>query len=117
MRRLLRSTAIILALGFFIPAPSPLTGIVFNRAAYADDNGKIPDWISSACCGASDSHKLRADQVYRINNFYWRADGYSGEIPDAKVKPSQDGNAWVFYATGSGGDQSSVYCAFVPMSF
>ena len=117
MRRFLRSTAIGLALGFFLPVPGPVTGIVFNPAAYADETGAIPPWISSACCGASDIHKLRADQLYRVSEWYWRADGYAQEIPDAKVKPSQDGSAYVFYATESDGSQSNAYCAFVPMAF
>ena len=107
----------VLALGFFLPVPSPVTGLVFNPAAYADETGAIPSWISSACCGASDIHKLRADQIYRVNDYYWRADGYSQEIPDTKVRPSQDGNAYVFYATYSDGSQGTPYCAFVPMSF
>lgn len=117
MRRLLRSTALALALGFFMPAPNPVTGLVFNPAAYADEAGQIPSWISSACCGASDIHKLRADQLYRISDFNWRADGYSHDIPNDKVKPSQDGNAYVFYATYSDGSQGNVYCAFEPLDF
>ena len=118
MRHLLRSSALALTLGFFLSAPNPVTGIVFNPSAYADPvTGAIPSWISSACCGASDVHKLRADQVYKINDYYWRADGYSQDIPDAKVKPSQDGNAWLFYPTYSDGRQGSTYCAFVPMAF
>ncbi len=117
MRRLLRSTALALALGFFLPAPGPVTGIVFNPAAYADETGAIPSWISSACCGALDIHRLRADQVYRVSEWVWRADGYSQEIPNDKVKPSQDGSAYVFYATFSDGKQGHAYCAFVPMSF
>lgn len=117
MKRFLRSSALALALGFYIPAPGPVTAIVFNPAAYADEAGNIPDWISSACCGASDMHRLRADQVYRVSEWYWRAEGYSKEIPDAKVKPSQDGSAYVFYATESDGSVSNAYCLFVPMVF
>jgi hypothetical protein len=117
VKRFLRSTAIGLALGFFMPLPGPVTGIVFNPAAYADETGAIPPWISSACCGASDAHRLRADQVYRVSEWNWRADGYSREIPNDKVKPSQDGSAWVFYGTSSDGKQGYPYCAFVPMEF
>ena len=117
MRRLLQSTALGLALGFFLPLPGAVTGIVFDRSAYADETGAIPAWISSACCGASDVHKLRADQVYRVSDDYWRADGYSQEIPNAKVMPSQDGNAWLFYATYSDKSQGHAYCAFVPLAF
>ena len=117
MRRLLRSTALALALGFFLPVPAPVTGIVFNPAAYADETGAIPPWIRSACCGAEDAHRLRADQLYRVSDRVWRADGYSQEIPDAKVEPSQDGYAWVFYATYSDGSQGHPYCAFAPLAF
>ena len=68
MKRLLRSTAIILALGFFIPAPSPITGIVFNRAAYADPyNGTIPDWIKETCCGPKDVHRLTMANVHEVD--------------------------------------------------
>jgi hypothetical protein len=145
LRRLLRSTAIILALGFFIPAPSPVTGIVFNPAAYADPyTGKIPDWISSACCGAGDAHKLRADQIQRVsgdvadhlrpgaspdyNSTYYVVEGYNYPIYDRAefIKPSQDGDYWLFYReestysslNGQGtSPQSSPYCFFIPMAF
>lgn len=117
MKRFLRSTALALALGFYLPAPGPVTAIVFNPAAYADEAGAIPSWISSACCGASDMHRLRADQIYRVSEWVWRADGYSQEIPNARVLPSQDGNAWLFYGTFADGSQGYPYCAFVPMAF
>ena len=91
MRRLLRSTAIILALGFFIPAPSPLTGIVFNRAAYADPYTARyrTGYQVQLAVALRDSHKLRADQIHRISDEYYEVDGYSSLIPDAKVKPSK----------------------------
>jgi hypothetical protein len=118
MRRFLRSTAIALALSFFLPAPGPVTGIVFNPGAYADPvTGQIPDWIRAACCGPEDAHKLRADQIQRVSEWYWRADGYSRDIANGIVQPSQDENAWVFYATYSNGNQGPIYCAFVPMAF
>lgn len=133
MRRLLRSTALALALGFFLPAPGPVTGIVFDPSAYADPfTGQIPDWIKSTCCGPQDAHKLRADQVHRRDNGHgdewWEVDGYYGpqnpsssgvlaHIPDGEALPSQDGNYWIFYADYGPGGQSGVYCFFVPMEF
>ena len=118
MRRLLRSTAIALALAFFLPAPGPVTGIVFNPAAYADPvTGQIPDWIQSSCCGAQDAHKLRADQVHRVSDDYYQVDGYVGRIPVGQALPSQDGDYWIFYRQDPDGGQSGVYCFFIPMAF
>ena len=52
IRKLLRSTGLAVALSSFLPLPMPLTGIVFDPAAYADPyTGAIPKWIRSACCG------------------------------------------------------------------
>ena len=145
MRRLLRSTAIILALGFFIPAPNPVTGIVFNPAAYADPyTGKIPDWIKSACCGPEDAHRLTMANVQEVDGVeaqrlrpistpaagsnYYIIDGYGQPIysQSTSVNPggvsSQDQYVWAFYAEGrtlAGGDtsQSAIYCLFLPENF
>lgn len=132
MRRFIRSTALALALGFYLPAPGPVTGIVFNPAAYADEAGKIPDWIAKSCCGPQDVRRLRADQVHHNDDDgYWTVDGYNGRINDKEVKPSQDGNYWAFFADYPAGDdyspqggrhhreasQSGMYCFFVPMAF
>lgn len=119
MRRFLRTTAIGLALGFFLPVPSPVTGIVFNPAAYADETGKIPDWIKSSCCGPADMHHLRPDQVHRSSDDYYSVDGYVLPIPAAQALPSQDGDYWIFYRDNgaNGGGQSGVYCFFIPMAF
>jgi len=145
MRRLLRSSAMALVLGFFLPAPGPETIFVYATAraqgyeGYAPttpqllpDGTPIPDWIQSTCCGPRDAHKLRADQVHRRDNgrgdSWWEVDGYygpqnsrnSGElahIPDAEELSSQDGNYWIFYADYGLGGQSRVYCFFVPMAF
>ena len=101
MKRFLRSTAIGLALGFFLPLPAPVTGIVFNPSAYADPvTGQIPDWIKSSCCGPQDAHKLKPDQVYDLVDYY-RVDGYhanGGKIPRqiAPAKQAKDSNYWIF---------------------
>ena len=144
MRRLLRSTAIILALGFFIPAPSPVTGIVFNRAAYADPyNGTIPDWIKETCCGPKDVHRLTMANVHEVDGIeaqhmrpdysgaspgsnYYVVDGYNYPIysQSTSVNPdgvsSRDQYVWAFYreTTDSfSGQQSTMYCLFLPESF
>lgn len=123
MRRLLRSTALALALGFFLPVPNPVTGLVFDPAAYADPvTGKIPAWINAACCGPQDAHKLRADQVHRISDDFYAVDGYVRRIPAGQALPSQDSDYWIFYAdypaaAGMQASQSGVYCFFVPMAF
>jgi len=129
--RFMRSTALALALSFFLPAPGPVTGIVFNPAAYADPvTGAIPPWIKSSCCGPQDAHRLRPDQVHRDEQGNWLVDGYASPIPDKQALPSQDGDYWAFwrdvYVCSSVGvctqpktaaSQSPVYCFFVPMEF
>ena len=77
----------------------------------------VPDWVSKACCGPSDAHRLGPDQVHRLPEGY-RIDGYPGEIYDAQVLPSEDGDFWAFYsvyidAAGQKGF-SSVFCFFAP---
>lgn len=68
IRRLLRSTALAVALGSFLPLPMPVTGIVFDPAAYADPyTGAIPEWIRSACCGPADVHRLAIGQVQEVD--------------------------------------------------
>lgn len=136
MRRFLRSTALALALGFYVSAPGPVTGIVFNPVAYADEAGKIPDWIQKSCCGPQDVHKLRADQIYNQGDYYV-VDGYHERIPKTlagkpndKIMASQDGDYWIFYADNAAGWQGgmygshpyyqnasqSFYCFFLPMA-
>lgn len=120
VRRLLRSTALALVTGFFLPAPSPVTGIVFNRAAYADPvTGQIPEWIQSTCCGPSDAHKLTMAAIHRSDDGEsWTVDGYKHEVPDSKVFPSQDGSVWLFYYDdGHPDDQGYPYCLFLPEAF
>ena len=120
MRRLLRSTAIALALGFFLPAPGPETIFVYKTANAAPtlggDNG-LPNWIQGSCCGPQDAHKLRVDQVHRVSDDYYRVDGYLHPIPAQQAQSSQDGDFWIFYRDDGEGIQSGVYCFFVPMAF
>lgn len=125
MSRLLRTTALGLALGFFLPLPGAVTGIVFNPSAYADPfTGQIPSWIKASCCGPQDAHHLQAEQVHDEGDYY-TVDGYhgnGGKIAHRLAVPSQDGDYWIFYGEGrtlSGGDvsQTGVYCFFIPMAF
>jgi hypothetical protein len=115
MRRYLRSTAIALALSFFLPSPGPVTGLVFNPAAYADPvTGQIPDWIRSACCGPSDVKHLRPDQVSQRSDGWWLVDGFHQAVSPSRTEPSQDGDYWIFYASP---DQGQPYCFFAPLAF
>lgn len=121
MRRLLRTTAIGVILGFFLPTPGPEAIFVY-KSAHAETNEfkNLPDWVQSSCCGAQDAHKLRADQVYRNEDGSWHADGYTHLIPNSEsIRASQDSSAWAFYnehvvgpgGPGTGG-QGSMYCLF-----
>jgi len=81
------------------------------------DGSIVPPWIKAACCGPDDVHHLRPDQVHRISDDYYMVDGYRHRIPAKDALPSQDGDYWIFYRDGRGGNQSMVYCFFVPMNF
>jgi hypothetical protein len=68
IKRLLQSTSLAVALGSFLPLPMPVTGIVFDPAAYADPyTGAIPKWIRSACCGPGDVHRLAVGQLQEVD--------------------------------------------------
>ena len=77
----------------------------------------VPRWVKAACCGPDDAHHLRPDQVHRVSDDYYMVDGYRYRIPARDALPSQDGDYWIFYRDGEGGNQSIVYCFFVPMNF
>lgn len=90
MKRLLRSTALGLALGFFLPAPEP--GVIFVwsvKALAASPDGiappVLPNWISDSCCGPQDVHTTarfqgqRPDQMLTLDQIHGpmeRAQGY-----------------------------------------
>lgn len=74
----------------------------------------VPAWVREACCGVSDAHHMRADQVHVVQGGY-RIDGYRQIVPEAKMEPSPDGEYWIFYRDLPSGDQSSVYCLFGPL--
>ena len=39
------------------------------------------------------------------------------EFPAREALPSQDGDYWIFYRDDGDGQQSTVYCFFVPVGF
>ncbi len=77
----------------------------------------VPPWVKAACCGPVDAHHLHPDQVHRVSDDYYRADGYRHRIPVRNALPSQDGDYWIFYRDGQGGSASIEYCFFVPIDF
>ena len=112
----------------------------FLSPTYAHDywaDGKaVPKWVKASCCGPTDVHHLRPDQVQKVSgdeakklrpkyaNFvsvyhvYYVIDGYSRPIyaEGLNVMPSEDGDYWLFYDDGgkqcvdqSGGDGSNCY--------
>jgi hypothetical protein len=111
MTRWLKSSALALLFSSVLPFTAPDLFVYKSRAAESE----LPSWIVASCCGPQDAHRLRADQVYRNENGTWHADGYPKEIPnDSRVRPSQDGHAWVFYNEhrASDGKLSDAYCTF-----
>jgi len=77
----------------------------------------VPAWIKRACCGPSDAHHLRPDQVHRVSDEYYTVDGYYYQIPISDALPSEDGEYWIFYRTNKSGSQTGVFCFFAPMNF
>jgi len=103
----LRTAATAVALGF---APASAHDLWSNGAP-------VPAWIKRACCGPSDAHHLRPDQVHRVSDAYYAVDGYFRRIPVSEALPSEDGEYWIFYRTGKTGSQTGVFCFFAPMNF
>ena len=77
----------------------------------------VPEWVSKACCGPADAHRLEPDEVHRVEHGYV-IQGYPNIVYDAQVLPSEDGEYWAFYSTFTDADgvkaYSSVYCFFAP---
>jgi hypothetical protein len=86
-------------------------------------NGQeVPSWVKQACCGPSDVHHLRADQVHAMKDG-WHVDGYPEVLAYGRELPSQDGDYWIFYKHNLGEQNeyhqtyesfSPVYCFFTP---
>ena len=81
------------------------------------DGTPVPNWIKAACCGPSDAHHLRPDQVHRVSDAYYEVEGYFGKVAAADAQPSEDGEYWIFYKDNKSGSQTGVFCFFVPMAF
>lgn len=74
----------------------------------------IPAWVKEQCCGPTDVHHLRPDQVHLTADGYL-LDGYRALINESHLTPSPDGEWWVFYRDYPDGSQSAVYCFFGPI--
>ena len=111
-RRIARSIRVIAASMALFGAP----GAARAHATWSDGS-TIPEWVTKACCGPSDAHHLRPDQVHRVDDGFL-IDGYPKIVYDAQVLPSQDGDYWAFYSEGNdaGGRRlfTSVFCFFAP---
>ena len=118
----------------------PVTGIVFDPAAYADPyTGAVPKWIRSACCGPADVHRLAMGQVREVDaaealrlrpnankdavkqrDTYYVIDDY--DFPFNSKSPSinpygvssRDQYVWAFYREGH--PASGMICLFIPES-
>lgn len=100
------------ALATFLLAPDAACA----HATWADGTS-VPDWVAKACCGPSDAHHLRPDQVRRVPGGYM-IDGYPRIVHDFQASPSQDGEYWAFYGTTRDADGqplfTSIFCFFAP---
>jgi hypothetical protein len=81
------------------------------------DGSPVPAWIKQACCGPSDVHHLRPDQVHRVSSEFYAVDGYFTPVPAKIALPSPDGDYWIFYKDNKSGTQTGVFCFFVPMNY
>ena len=88
-------------------------GLAPARAHDQWANGEpVPAWVKRACCGPSDVHHLRDDQV-RIASDGYHVDGLGTAIPFAKSLPSPDGTYWGFWSPYMT-ENPTVYCFFTP---
>lgn len=78
------------------------------------DGEIVPAWVERQCCGISDAHHPRSDQVHVSADGY-RLDAYRTTVPDDQRLPSPDGSWWVFYRDYADGTRGSVYCSFGPV--
>ena len=78
------------------------------------NNAPVPTWVKSACCGPDEAHQLDPSQVHRVKTG-WMIDGLANVVPDDRVYPSQDGQAWGFWSPDAA--DAFVQCLFVPSNF
>jgi len=131
-----RARSLIQAARAAIFASGVALGLLSDAAAAHDrwaDWTPVPAWVKQACCGASDAHHLRPDQVRRISDEYYEVEGYFRPVPARAALPSEDGQYWIFYRNVPAGPicpgpgqacfgwhpagQTRVFCFFVPMDF
>src|SRR6516225_11086526 len=100
-----------------------------NAHDFWDDQGShpVPSWVKQFCCGDSESHRLKIEDVHPREGYYW-IDGF-GKIPSDRAFPSQDGNYWLFWSniwSCPDGPKSceltiptlsNVTCFFAPVEF
>jgi hypothetical protein len=93
--------------------------LLVTGAAGAHDrwanNEPVPSWVKAVCCGPTDVHHLRPEQVH-LSSEGWRVDGFPDLIPIETATPSPDGDYWIFYRQFPDGDTSKVYCFFTPFN-
>ncbi len=73
----------------------------------------VPAWIKRQCCGPSDVHHPRHDQVHLTPDGY-KIDGYKYLVPEWYKRRSPDGGWWIFYHEDADGTQSGPVCFFGP---
>ena len=88
--------------------------------AYAHDywrNGEpVPSWVKVVCCGRTDAHHLRPDEVRRTAAGDYVVDIYPWPIAAQLALPSQDGDYWLFFYEDNG-VYGRIGCFFVPVLF
>jgi hypothetical protein len=99
---------------FLLASTSP----VWSHDQWADGSS-VPAWVKSKCCGVSDAHHLRPEQVHQVAGGYL-VDGHVGVIPLSQTDPSQDGEYWIFGVrvwTDNAETIGQVHCFFVPLGY
>jgi hypothetical protein len=93
---------------------------LFPSTAHAHvrwDNGEaVPARVKTECCGPTDAHHLRPDQVRRNAAGDYVVDIHPDPIPAHRALPSQDGDYWLFFYNDYG-FYGIVRCFFVPALF
>lgn len=135
IQSLIQTSALTTLMATVLPFAAP--DFFIYKSAYSAEGPSIPSWVAASCCGPKDAHKLRADQVYDMGDYYI-VDGiqekinktYSNGHQNETIKPSQDGDYWAFYSNSAAGwvgspemthehwedGRQNVYCLFIPMS-
>jgi hypothetical protein len=92
----------------------------FSLTAYAHDqwrNGEpVPSWVKVVCCGRTDAHHLRPEEVRRTAAGDYVVDIYPWPIAAQLALPSQDGDCWLFFYEDNG-VYGRIGCFFVPVLF